>query len=105
VIFDGLRHLLFVLPMLALIAAWALLRLAPTLLRLPIFAFAAAGFYLVPTVATMIYLHPLEYVAINRFAGGIPVAQGYFDLDYWSSAATEAAHRLERRLAVEGPGA
>jgi hypothetical protein len=101
VIFDGIRHVLFTLPMLAILAAWALLKLAPLLLRLPAYAVMIAALYVIPAIATMIYLHPLEYIAMNAFAGG--VAYGRFDLDYWSAAATEAARRLEARLAENPP--
>jgi hypothetical protein len=103
VIFDGIRHVLFTLPMLAVLAAWALLKLAPLLLRLPAYAATIAALHVIPAVATMIYLHPLEYIAMNAFAGGVSGAYGRFDLDYWSAAATEAVHRLEARLAQNPP--
>lgn len=97
VIFDGLRHLLFVLPMLALLAGFGLLQLLPLLRRLPAYAVALAVLYVVPAVSTLIYLHPLEYVAMSGFAGGVAGAADRFDLDYWSAAATEAARRLQAR--------
>jgi hypothetical protein len=43
-------------------------------------------------------LHPLEYVAMNAFAGGTSGACGRFELDYWGAAATEALRRLEHRV-------
>ena len=46
-------------------------------------------------------LHPLEYVAINAFAGGTREAYDKFEQDYWSAAATEGLRRLERRLDYE----
>jgi hypothetical protein len=103
VIFDGIRHVLFTVPMLAVLAAWALSKLAPLLLRLPAYAATIAALHVVPAVATMIYLHPLEYIAMNAFAGGVPGAYGRFDLDYWSAAATEAVRRLEARLTKNPP--
>lgn len=103
VIFDALRHLLFVLPMLALLAGWALLKLMPLLLRLPAYGVGIIVLHLATTVATLVYLHPLEYVALNGFAGGVAGAPGRFDLDYWSAGATEAVRRLEARLARDPP--
>jgi hypothetical protein len=99
VIFDALRHLLFVLPMLALLAGWALLKLLPLFVRMPGYGIATVALHLGTTVPTLIYLHPLEYAAFNAFAGGVPGAAGRFDLDYWSAGATEAVRRLEVRLA------
>lgn len=103
VVFDALRHVLFVIPLLAIIAAWALLKLAPLLLRFRAVAISAAALHVIVTVGTMAYLHPLEYIAMNGFAGGVAGAYGRFDLDYWSEAATVAIRRLERKLAHDAP--
>jgi hypothetical protein len=99
VVFDGFRHLLFVLPMLSVLAAWALLKLIPLVLRYPLAATVVVVLHLVTTVGTLAYLHPLEYIAMNGFAGGVAGAYGRFDLDYWSLAAQVAVRRLERILA------
>jgi hypothetical protein len=96
--YDGIRHVLFVIPMLAIVASlgwWALL---PFLNHAPVVAAVIAGAYLGSIVATLAMLHPLEYVAMNALAGGTHGAYDKFELDYWSAAATEALRRLERRL-------
>ena len=103
-LFDGIRHLLFVVPMLAVLAAWALRRLAPLIRRFPIAAAAIVAAQVVPTLVVLWMLHPLEYVATNAFAGGTSWSWGRFDLDYWCAAATEAIRRLERRLAENPSG-
>jgi hypothetical protein len=103
-LFDGIRHLLFVIPMLALLAAWALWRMAPLIRRYPISAGAIAAVQIVPAVVTLWMLHPLEYVATNAFAGGTRGSFGRFDLDYWSAGATEAVRRLEQRIAADTTG-
>jgi hypothetical protein len=100
-IYDGIRHLLFTIPMLALLAAWGLLRLAPLIRRFPKSAAALAAAQLAASLAVMVVLHPLEYVATNAFAGGVTGAYGRFELDFWTAAATEAVRRLERRLAED----
>ena len=55
-------------------------------------------------VVTLAKLHPLEYVAMNTFAGGTRGAYGRFELDYLAVAATEALRRLESRLEYERAG-
>jgi hypothetical protein len=100
-LFDGIRHLLFGVPMLALLAAWALWRMAPLIRRHPIPAGAVAALQIVPVVVTLWILHPLEYIATNAFTGGTRGSFGRFDLDYWAVAATEAVRRLEQRLAAD----
>jgi hypothetical protein len=104
-LYDGIRHLLFTLPMLALLAAWALMHLWPLIARVPLPAAIAATAYVVALVVNMAMLHPLEYVATNAFAGGTSWSHGRFDLDYWCAAAKEALRRLEERLATAGPQA
>lgn len=106
-LYDGVRHVLFVIPLLALLAAGAWLRVLAFLRRVPIaagLAIALGGAHVGATVASMIELHPLEYVAINSFAGGTAGAAGRFDLDYWSVAASVALRSLERRLDDDSSG-
>jgi hypothetical protein len=103
-LFSGVRHFLFVIPMLALLAAWALWRMAPLIRKYPIPAGMIAAVQIVPVVFTLWMLHPLEYIATNVFAGGTRGSYGRFDLDYWTVAATEAVRRLEQRLAADTTG-
>lgn len=105
-LYDGLRHVLFLIPLLAVIAGHGFVRLAPALGRVPAIAVVAAvsgGLYAGAMVSYLALLHPLEYVAMNALAGGVRGAYGRFDLDYWASAATIALRRLERRLDYEKP--
>jgi hypothetical protein len=96
--YDGIRHVLFVIPMLAVVAGLGWRALLPPLNRAPVIAAVVAGAYVGSIVATLAVLHPLEYVAMNALAGGTRGAYGNFELDYWSAAATEALRRLEHRL-------
>ena len=101
-LYDGVRHTLFVIPMLALLGGWALTRLLPYLRRFSVLAAAFAGAYIVVAITNLATLHPLEYIATNAFAGGTAGSYGRFELDYWAAAATEALRRLERRLEASG---
>jgi hypothetical protein len=106
--YDGVRHILFVIPLLAILAAGALIRLTPLLRRYPAAAMAAiiiVAAHIGTTFVTLGKLHPLEYVAINTLAGGTKRAAGRFELDYWAAAATEALRQLERRLDYDSSSA
>ncbi len=94
--YDGIRHALFVIPMLAVVAGLGWRALLPLLARAPVAVIAGA--YVGSSVTTLAALHPLEYVAMNAIAGGTRGAYDRFELDYWSAAATEALRRLEQRL-------
>jgi len=100
-LYDGIRHILFTLPPLALIAAWAMLKLAPMIRRFPIPFATLAVAQIISAVFIMVKLHPLEYVATNAFAGWTAGSYGRFELDYWTVAATPALRRLEMRITQE----
>ena len=82
-IYNGIRHVLFVIPMLAVIAGGGLRALLPLLHRVPIVAAIVGGAYAGSIVTTLAVLHPLEYVAMNAFAGGTRGAYDRFELDYF----------------------
>jgi hypothetical protein len=86
--YDGIRHVLFVVPMLAILAGVGWVAILPLLRRAPIVAAVAAGAYVGSLVLTLAVLHPLEYVAMNALAGGTRGAYDRFEQDYWSAAAT-----------------
>jgi hypothetical protein len=98
--YNGLRHFLFVLPPLVVLAAlafdrsWNAVRRRSARVALAT-AFAAAC--LVQTRA-MSTLHPNEYVYFNSLIGGPSGAQGRFELDYWGTSLAEATKRLEDYL-------
>jgi hypothetical protein len=100
-IYDGVRHVLFIIPMLALLAAWGCTQLMPIIRRMPKTAAALAALQLIVSVVRMVTLHPLEYVATNAFAGGLEGSYGRFELDFWSAAGTEAVRRLQQQLQDE----
>jgi hypothetical protein len=100
-LYDGVRHVLFVIPMLAVMAGAGATLFLPWLRRSPVIAVTVAalsGAYVGGAAFTLASLHPLEYVAMNALAGGTYGAYGRFDLDYWSIAAQPALRRLEQRL-------
>jgi hypothetical protein len=103
VLFDGMRHFLFVLPPIAVAAALvadaALRRLARLRYRRPIYA--ALALYSVGHIAIMVMLHPDQYVYYNAFVGGVDGAQGKFKLDYWANSYAEAVRGLEAQLRSE----
>jgi len=103
-IYDGIRHVLFVIPMLAVLAGVGWVAILPLLRQAPIVAAVAVGAYVGSLALTLAVLHPLEYIAMSALAGGTRGAYDRFEQDYWSAAATEALRRLERRLDYELAG-
>jgi len=106
-LYDGVRHVMFVVPMLAILAAGAFVQLFTRLRRFPLVVatvVVVAFLHFGMTTLTLAKLHPLEYVAMNALAGGTAGAAGRFELDHWGAAATEALRQLERRLDADTSG-
>jgi hypothetical protein len=103
VLFDGMRHFIFVLPLIAVAAAiiadCCLTWLAQFPYRKPIFAVLAL--YGFAHVSIMTMLHPDQYVYYNAFVGGVEGAQRKFKLDYWANSYAEAVQGLEDYLRAE----
>lgn len=105
VLYDNVRHVLFLIPLLAVVAGLALDRfdrlLRPGGLQHLAVWSAAAGF-LVYHAGAMVALHPNEYIYFNAFVGGMPGAAGRFDLDFWSNSLAETTEALVATVVASG---
>ncbi len=103
VLFDGMRHFIFVLPPIAVATALAMDQAVSRLGDVPYrqAIYAALGLYGVAHVATMVLLHPDQYVYYNAFVGGVDGAQRKFKIDYWANSYAEAVRGLETYLENE----
>jgi hypothetical protein len=108
--YNGIRHFVFILPPLAVLAglasAWLIERCAA---RSGFATAALALALLVGTalpVADMVRLHPYQYAYFNRLAGGVAGARGRYMVDYWGLSFKQASQGLAAWLAdhhVEKP--
>jgi len=103
VLFDGMRHFIFVLPPIAALAACMMDRALAWLERVSFrrWAYAALGSYAAAHLGIMAMLHPDEYVYYNAFIGGVEGADGLFKTDYWANSYAEAVGGLEDYLRSE----
>jgi len=109
VLYDNIRHVLFLIPLLAVVAGIALDRFDRLLLPARAqraTAWAVAGAFLAYHVGVMVALHPNQYIYLNSFVGGVPGAAERFDLDFWSNSLAETTNSLvDKVVAAEGPAA
>ncbi len=100
VLFDGMRHFIFVLPLIACEAAIAFDHIFKTVAELPYrrYAYGAVALYLAGHMVVMVKLHPDEYVYYNGFIGGVEGADGLFKTDYWANSYAEAVDGLQDYL-------
>ncbi len=108
VLYDGLRHFLFEVPILVAASAW----LADGIITRVLRRFGAAGAVISAVIVTtlcvdqyakMVQLHPHEYVYFNRFIGGVGGADGKYDTDYYAEAYTDAGAQLVLHLWRQNP--
>jgi hypothetical protein len=103
--YDGIRHFLFVLPPVAVIAGVALARLFAALSTRPLWpraAFSAVILaYLGWHTSFMRELHPDQYVYYNQLVGGVDGAENRYELDYWGNSYHEAVDRLVAYINAE----
>lgn len=96
-LYDGLRHLLFILPPVAVLAAASvitLVRRSPSKL-LTAGVTVAMGVSLVVTMVDCVQLHPYEALFFNRvFGGGMAEAAKSYETDYWGITLKEGAEWL-----------
>ncbi|MEO5329857.1 MAG: glycosyltransferase family 39 protein [Magnetococcus sp. THC-1_WYH] len=97
-IYDGMRHMLFIVPPFAVLTGIALASWGEILARsrrgLRIVLVGSLSVYFLHHVFIMIQLHPYEYTFYNHFAGGMPRAATQFETDYWITSYREAALKI-----------
>ena len=111
-LYDGLRHLLFVVPPLAVLASAGWMRLFEVAAQegrrevLRYIAAAALVAGLVEPAGFQWRNHPNQIAYIQPLAGGPSAAFGRFDLDYWGNCMLQSMTRLPQtegaRVAVTG---
>src|SRR6266851_1940090 len=106
--FTGLRHFLFLIPLLAVLAGIGIDR-ALASLKTRGRMVARAGVAVVTAcllwdAVTLVRLHPYEYLVYNSLVGGLDGASRHYDLDYWFGSMPEAINYLEAYLRRTEPG-
>jgi hypothetical protein len=109
VLYDNIRHVLFLIPPLAVVAGMALDRfdrlLRPARGQRAV-AWSVAVAFLTYHAGVMVALHPNEYIYLNAFVGGVPGGAERFDLDFWSNSLAETTTTMVNKIvAREGPAA
>jgi len=97
-VYNGIRHVLFVVPFLAVLAGLSVSAWFPGRSRL---TRLAAGFALAASAAVvltdMVQLHPYQYLYYNRLlAGGLPRASERYETDYLCASYKEGIEWMAR---------
>ncbi|MBI4977191.1 MAG: glycosyltransferase family 39 protein [Spirochaetes bacterium] len=103
IVYDEIRHIIFVYPLLAVLAGLTAAYIADHMPQflVKIGAVAAILILLMPLI-TMIMLHPYQYAYYNTFAGGMKKAATQFETDYWGLSYKETVEKFKRYMNVSG---
>jgi hypothetical protein len=104
-LYDAMRHFLFIIPPLAILAGGAF----ATLLQSKANWLVKAAFSILIIISAglttfdMIQLHPYQYIYFNRtIAGGLKNASQRFETDYWGGSYKEATEWLIQNYHTDG---
>lgn len=102
VMYNGIRHFLFVLPPLAVLGGlagayayrWISARSDTGMVL------SASAFVLLVAISAsqLARIHPYQYALFNHFAGGLEGARNHYMLDYWGLGLKEASEELLENL-------
>jgi hypothetical protein len=102
VMYNGIRHFLFVLPPLAVLGGLAaayvynwISERSDTAMKLSMGAFILL---VAISASQLIRIHPYQYALFNHFAGGLEGARNHYMLDYWGLGFKEASEELLQKL-------
>lgn len=95
--YDGIRHFLFIVPLLAVIAALSVTKIlsittSSVITTIVIVLISSSA---IVTAVDMTQLHPYQYIYFNRaFGKGLSNAAKSFETDYWGSSYKEGVEWL-----------
>jgi hypothetical protein len=101
-LYNGIRHFIFVIPPMAVLAgvafAWGMNWLKRNRRSWQPAALALFSFGLLLPLGEMIRLHPYQYTHFNHIAGTVRSADNLFMLDYWGLALKQASDGLREEI-------
>jgi hypothetical protein len=107
-VYNGIRHFMFVVPPMIVLAAVAFDRLWSVAEARSELMGRAVALALATTATVQAWglgtLHPNQYVYYNHFVGGMKGAAGRFELDYWGNSLHEATQELIAFIERENDG-
>lgn len=100
--YDGIRHFLFILPPLFVLAGFAFQAIFSSL-RWEWARAALVLLLVLPGVYGIVETHPYEYAYYNQFVGRLSGAFRRFETDYWLTCYKDAMARFNAAYASQSP--
>jgi hypothetical protein len=103
VVYDGLRHMLFLVVIMSILAAKSWMQLFDASKSMRRLLISTVIIFIISTFFQYYRLHPYQYVYFNEFAGGLKGAATRFETDYWGLSYREGATWLTDHLKNDEP--
>lgn len=98
VLYDAIRHLLFVIPLIGCVGGITISlvydRITKTRKITAALFSTSLIVYIISHVGLTTQLHPYEYVYFNKFVGGLTGAYGKYETDYWGTSMKASVENL-----------
>jgi hypothetical protein len=103
VIYDGLRHFLFLVPFVSALGVIAVVEFFRStkkkLIRMGILIIILLNAAVI--AGQVVSLHPYQYIFFNSFVGGLEGAHKKYDTEYWGAAYHEALKWFKENVATD----
>ena len=102
VLYDGMRHFLFILPPIFIFIGFAFElareKLSQTRIPSPILGTLMGLTLILPGIIGIVKLHPYQYTYYNSFIGGTDGAFRKYETDFWLTCYKEAAQEINKMV-------
>ena len=103
VIYDGLRHFLFIVPFVSALGVIAIVEFFKNtkrkLIRIGIVIIILVNVVVISR--QIVTLHPYQYIFFNSLVGGLQGAHKKYDTEYWGASYNEAINWFKNNIATD----
>jgi len=105
VIYNGMRHFIFLIPLMVILACFGFYDLINSKLNSKIKAFIYFVLFLslTFTIFNFVRLFPLHYSFFNEISGGLERNIEKFETDYWGGSYRKASEYIRDNIATDNP--
>jgi hypothetical protein len=96
-LYHNFRQLLFITPPLFILAGFSLQALSRSIKSRKL-VFVLSLILIMPSLYSIIHLHPYQYVYYNAFIGGVKGAEDTYLVDYWDTSYKDAINYLDKNV-------
>ena len=97
-IYNGLRHFLYLLPLIAILGSLGLIQLLERWGLTGKLSLGVLGITVFFLFIKVVRLHPYQYIYFNQFSGGLEANYSKYETDYWGASYKEGTEWLIKTI-------